>query len=117
MDPKNRTFLGALGYALKSFFLSSASLIHVADEGIAMLDKSVKTARLKQIVDINAEMLDYASQKNTEVARRRAEVQIGIDEFTSRSARHGELYNAIKKQLDDSLAQELMDIEKERAER
>jgi hypothetical protein len=116
MNPKNRTFLGALAYALKSFFLSFSSLVHVADEAIGMLDKSVKTARLKQLVDINANMADYASQVETETALRRAEMQLNIDEFTSRTPRHAELFNTARDQIRASLEKELALLEKEREE-
>jgi hypothetical protein len=80
---RNKTWLGQIAAAISALCGMIISLVGVADEGIEMLDKSVKSARERQAIDLEIDMADYQSNAIALASVRTTEVQEKVQSFVN----------------------------------
>jgi hypothetical protein len=78
---KNRSFLGAIAEAIKTFCLFFVSGINVANDAVSMADKAVFHARKKQAADLGISMDAYAAQAQLRASVEQVQAQEALLKF------------------------------------
>ncbi len=113
---QSRSFLGALAAAIKAFCMLLIDSVGVANEGVAMLDASVKIAREKQAITLAIDMSDFAVISITKASVEQAKVQESLREYVAKdgSGERAKLVDESQKKLKQLVDQELSRIRAER---
>lgn len=100
MDPKSRSFLGAAAAAIKAFCLLFINAVGVADDGVAMAAKAVKTARERQYLELDIASGDYETELRDQAALRRVKQEQEIRAFIGADPEREALMKAARENID-----------------
>jgi len=93
MYTDSRGALGAVFAAVQALMLSLIGLFRAADRGADMLSTAAEIAHKRQKIRAKVDMKDYALQYTQQAALRRAEQNLRIAEYCSRSEAHNREYS------------------------
>lgn len=95
----SRSALGSVFGALQALMLSLIGLFRAADRGADMLSTAAEAAHKRQKIRTKVDMRDYAKQYAQQAALRRAENNLRIAEYCSRSEDHHREYSQAFEEL------------------
>jgi transaldolase len=105
---ENRSFLGAIAAAIKSIAALIIDLVSVGQEGVGMLETSVKAARKQQVIQVAAKMSDFAVLTLKRAAVDQAKAHEAVENYVAGSAVRKQLveeaHARIKAAVDADLA-------------
>ena len=111
MDIKNRSFLGAIAAAIWHLCNLIIKAVNVANDGVSMADKAVKTARRRQSIDLGISMAEYATKAREEAALRQVKQELAMREFIGSDPERQHLITAARAKIDAIIKQELAEID------
>lgn len=111
-----KSWLAALTLAIKSFFRLFTNTMSVANDGVAMAEKAVKTARKRQAIDLGINMTHYAKQARDNAALQSVKSELEIEAFCNGDERRIAMIKQSRAQLDEIIKKELDLLEAEDAE-
>lgn len=109
-NQNNRTWLGSIAAAIKALMGFIMGVVDVANEGVAMADIAVKSAREKQAIDLTISMADYANQALTKASMQSAHDQEVLNEYVAKDSTGArkknveEAHDRLKKLVEAELA-------------
>lgn len=106
---QNRSFLGAIAAAIKAVCMLLIRGVSVAEEGVAMADKAVKSARLKQAIDVNISMRSYQAEAKAAAQYRQMKSHIQLQEFIDQVPGRQEMANRIGADVDAAITEALLE--------
>ena len=95
----SRSALGSVFGAVQALMLSLIGLFRAADRGADMLSTAAEAAHKRQKIRTKVDMRDYAKQYAQQAALRRAENNLRIAEYCSRSEDHHREYSQAFEEL------------------
>lgn len=110
MDPKSRSFLGAIAAAIKAFCLLFINAVGVAQDGVAMADKAVKHARRRQAIDLAVSMAEYAQKAREAAAYAQVKQELQMREFIGADEERAALIDQARAKIDAVIAKELAEV-------
>lgn len=111
MDIKNRSFLGALAAAIWHICNLLIKTVNVANDGVSMADKAVKTARRRQAIDLGITMNDYATKATEEAALRQVKQELAMRDFIGQDEERKQLVAQARKKISEIVQRELAEID------
>jgi hypothetical protein len=80
---QSRSFITALASAIKAIAMLIIDLVGVAQEGVAMADKTIKVARERQGIELAISMSDYAETARQKAAVEQAQAQEALTAYVN----------------------------------
>jgi hypothetical protein len=104
MDPKSRSFIGAVASAIKALALLLIDLIHVGEKAVAMADKAIDIAQERQYVELDIQQADYATRLRNQVALRQVKEEQEARQFMAADPERAELMKAARANIERIIA-------------
>lgn len=108
---QNRSFLGALSASIIAFCKTFIRGMTVLEDGVAMAELSVKSARRKLVVDLKLSESNYVSKAVSRAALEQARQQKTLKEFASGSEEDAKNLQENLNRLTNVVNKELADLE------
>jgi len=80
---QNKSFLSAIASAIKALCMLVIDLVTLAQEGVAMADKTIKTSRERQAIELDLSMSDYASAAILRASAEQAKAQEALQQYVN----------------------------------
>lgn len=99
MHADSRTAVGAIFGMLKTLMMSLVGLLKVADEGTAMLQTAVISAKERQETRTVYDMAVFHKTYEQEAAKRLSESRMALEAYAQRSELHKESFETALQEL------------------
>lgn len=110
MDPKSRSWLGALAEAVKAMCLVLINLMSATNKGVAMLDAAVTNAQENQTAELAASKAANVQRVRDQAALEKLRSQNEIDEFVKANPTKAEDMAQAQKEIGELIMAELAQL-------
>lgn len=117
MSPvQNRSFLGAIAAAIVAFCKTFIRSMGVVEDVVAMGEKSVRSAREKQVIDLAIEKSNYANRALANAALTQVKQELATREFIGDDQERKALMDAAKSSLKALIDRDLAELHQKEEE-